>query len=97
MSDINSKTVERVAALSRLELDHESINKLTGQMQQIVDFVEKINELDTDGIEPTAHAITVNNVTREDKEVASPATLDEILKLAPERNGNFIAVPRVIE
>lgn len=97
MAEINQETVSRVAALSRIELDAGDMQKITGQMQQIVSFVEKINTLNTDNIEPTAHAITVRNVTREDRIQQSPASLEELLNLAPERMDNFISVPRVIE
>ena len=94
---IDRDTVLKVAGLARLELTEAEIEQMTGQMNEIVSFVEKINELDTKGIEPTAHVLDVKNKLREDEITESPATLEEILSLAPERHENFISVPRVIE
>lgn len=94
---IDRDTVLKVAHLARLELTEEEVTTMTGQMSEIVSFVEKINELDTTGIEPTAHVLDVKNKLREDSVTESPATLEEILSLAPERHENFISVPRVIE
>ena len=64
-------------------------------MTAILDFVDQINKVNTDGIEPTAHVLDINNISRED---ISEDSMDreEILKLAPEQADGFIVVPRVI-
>lgn len=93
---IDAQTVKKVAKLARLELTENEISQHTKQMEKIVKFVEKINQLDTEGIVPTAHVLDINNVSREDAAVNS-SIRDELLKLAPESKDGFILVPRVIE
>ncbi len=93
---IDAQTVKKTAKLSRLELTENEISHLTVQMEKIVKFVEKINQLDTEGIVPTAHVLDIKNVSREDAAVNS-SIRDELLKLAPESKDGFILVPRVIE
>jgi aspartyl-tRNA(Asn)/glutamyl-tRNA(Gln) amidotransferase subunit C len=88
--------VEYVARLARLELSESEKEEFTGQLNDILDFVEKLNQLDTSNIEPTAHAIPVANVFRPDQIVPS---LDPELALAnaPDRVGNFFKVPKTLE
>ncbi|MCK5268035.1 MAG: Asp-tRNA(Asn)/Glu-tRNA(Gln) amidotransferase subunit GatC [Spirochaetes bacterium] len=93
---IDAQTVKKTAKLARLELTENEISQLTVQMEKIVKFVEKINQLDTEGIVPTAHVLDIKNVSREDAAVNS-SIRDELLKLAPESKDGFILVPRVIE
>lgn len=94
---IDRKTVLKVADLARLELTEEEIPRLTEQMAAIVSFVERINELDTTGIEPAAHVLALVNRSRPDEIIPSPATPEEILSLAPDRTEDCIRVPRVLE
>ncbi len=94
---VDRTTVERVARLSRLELSEPEKEALTTQMARIVQFVEKINELDTSGIEPLPRDATSANVEREDVPHKNAVSRDEILALAPESRDGSILVPRVIE
>ena len=94
---IDRDTVIRVANLARLELTDTEMEQMTGQMAGIVPFVEKINELDTEGIEPAAHVLDVRNRVRPDEVIPSPATVEELIALAPDSGQNMIRVPRVIE
>ena len=94
---IDRDAVLKAAKLARLELTDDEVSTMTGQMSEIVNFVEKINKLDTTGIEPTANVLDIKNKFRDDVPIPSPATLEEILSLAPERQDNLISVPRVIE
>ena len=94
---IDRKTVLKVADLARLELTEAEIPRLTEQMAAIVSFVERINELDTTGIEPAAHVLALVNRTRPDELIPSPATPEEILALAPDRTEDCIRVPRVLD
>jgi len=95
MSKISKDDVEKVASLSRLALSETEINEMQKDMTAILDFVDQINKVNTDGIEPTAHVLDINNISRED---ISEDSMDreEILKLAPEQADGFIVVPRVI-
>jgi aspartyl-tRNA(Asn)/glutamyl-tRNA(Gln) amidotransferase subunit C len=88
--------VEHVARLARLELSEDEKEEFTGQLNDILAFVEKLNTLDTSNIEPTAHAIPVANVFRPDQVVPS---LDPELALAnaPDRIGDFFKVPKTLE
>ncbi|TCL69985.1 aspartyl/glutamyl-tRNA(Asn/Gln) amidotransferase subunit C [Hydrogenispora ethanolica] len=88
--------VEHVARLARLELSEAEKEEFTGQLNEILNFVEELNQLDTQGIEPTAHAIPVTNVFRSDRVEPS---LDPELALAnaPDRIDNFFKVPKVLE
>jgi aspartyl-tRNA(Asn)/glutamyl-tRNA(Gln) amidotransferase subunit C len=88
--------VEHVARLARLELSESEKEEFTGQLNEILDFVEKLNKLDTSNIEPTAHAIPVTNVFRPDQVVPS-LDLELALANAPDRIGNFFKVPKTLE
>lgn len=93
---ISRKEVEHVAGLARLALKEDELEMLTGQMDQILDYVDKLNELDTDTIVPTAHAVPVENAFRED--VVKPSIgIDKALQNAPDPANDCFRVPKVIE
>ena len=92
---VDEKLVDDLAHLSRLEfnaLEKESIRK---DMEKIIGFVEKLNELDTTGVEPLRHMSEVMNVMRAD-EVQGSVKTETALKNAPLNDGTFIKVPKVI-
>ena len=93
---IARQEVEHVAVLARLALDESELDQLTGQMNKILDYVDKLDELDTDGITPTAHAVPVENAFREDI-VRTSIGNDKALKNAPEAANNCFRVPKIIE
>ncbi|MDI3480927.1 MAG: aspartyl-tRNA(Asn)/glutamyl-tRNA(Gln) amidotransferase subunit [Tepidanaerobacteraceae bacterium] len=93
---IEKHTVDHVANLARLYLSEEEKAEMMEKLNSILDYMEKLNELDTTNIEPTAHVIPIKNVFRED-EVKESLSLEETLKNAPDRSGNFFRVPRIIE
>jgi aspartyl-tRNA(Asn)/glutamyl-tRNA(Gln) amidotransferase subunit C len=93
---ISREEVEHVARLARLALPEDEINRLTGEMDAILDYVEKLNELDTEGIVPTAHAVPVENALRED-EVKPSIGVEKALANAPQSANGCFRVPRVIE
>jgi aspartyl-tRNA(Asn)/glutamyl-tRNA(Gln) amidotransferase subunit C len=88
--------VEYVARLARLELAADEKELFAGQMSAILGYVEKLKELDTDGITPTSHAVPMENAFREDVE-GMPIGLEKALCNAPQRSGSFFNVPKVIE
>lgn len=88
--------VEYVARLARIELAEEEKSLLISQLNSILGHIEKLNELDTEGVEPTFHVLDVRNVFRED-EVRPSLPAEEILKNAPARDGDFFKVPKIIE
>lgn len=87
--------VRKVARLARLSLDEAQIMRVAPQLQAILGYVAKINEIDMTGVEPMAHALPVQNVLRDDVP-EPPLTLEQVLQNAPERDGPFFKVPKVI-
>lgn len=93
---INLKDVEHVANLARLELTETEKEQFAGQLNAILKYAEKLNELNTDGIEPTSHVLPLANVMREDQ-VRPSWPLEKVIRNAPdEENGQF-KVPAVLE
>lgn len=93
---ITREEVENVALLARLELTGEEKDIFTGQMDAILAYVDKLNELDTTGVVPTAHAVPMENAFRDDLSRPSMG-VDNALANAPERADGFYRVPKVIE
>ena len=93
---IDADQVRKVAVLSRLELTAEEVEEFTGQLSAILDYVEKMNELNTDGVEPLAHCLPVSNVFREDV-VAESLGTDTALANAPQQDGQFFRVPKILD
>ena len=92
---IDRKEVEQVARLARLDVNELDVGKLTRQLNTVLSYIDKLNELDTTGIEPMAHALPLNNVFREDGLKPSLES-DRSLSNAPEQDDLFFRVPRVI-
>ena len=93
---ISKQEVEHVAKLARLELTDQEKEKLTDQLSNILTYVEKLNELDTKGVEPTAHAFPLVNVTRPD-EVRPSISNEEALRNAPAQANGLFLVPKIVE
>lgn len=88
--------VKHIAHLARLRLSEEEKEKFGVQLSSILTYVEKLNELDTSGVEPTSHVLAIGNVMREDALRPSLST-DEALRNAPDRADDFYRVPKIIE
>ncbi len=93
---ISQKDVENVARLARLTLESENLQVMTSQMDAILGYVDKLNELDTDGIEPMAHAVPMSNAFRQD-EIQPAIGIERALQNAPAFGDNCFKVPKVIE
>ncbi len=93
---ISIEQVEHIARLARLGLSDEEKVLYTGQLSKILEYIEKLNELDTSGVEPTSHVVQLSNVMREDVPKES-LPLEEALRNAPDRKGPFYRVPPIIE
>lgn len=93
---IHRHEVEHVARLARLALKDEELDALTGQMDQLLSYVDKLNELDTDGIIPTSHAVPVENAFRAD-EIKASMGIEKALYNAPQQDESCFVVPKVIE
>jgi aspartyl-tRNA(Asn)/glutamyl-tRNA(Gln) amidotransferase subunit C len=93
---IDEAQVRKVAKLSRLELTEAEVEEFTGQLSAILDYVEKINELDTTNVEPMAHCLPISNVFRRDCVRESLGT-EKALANAPQRDGKFFKVPKILD
>ena len=95
MSKITADDVRKVAHLARLDLPEDKITTYTGQLERILDYVDQLQGVDTDGVPPTTRAVEVVNVTREDTVVATEVR-EELLNQAPMREGDFFRVPKIL-
>jgi len=88
--------VRKVARLARLDLPDADLAVLAQQLTAILGYMDQLKELDTENVEPLAHPLPVQNVFRPD-ELRSSLSVDEVLRNAPARCGNFFAVPAVLD
>ena len=95
MSRITADDVRKVAELARLALPEEKSATYTGQLERILDYVAHLEAVDTTDIPPTTRAVEVVNVTRADQISPTPVR-EELLNLAPQREGNFFRVPKIL-
>jgi aspartyl-tRNA(Asn)/glutamyl-tRNA(Gln) amidotransferase subunit C len=93
---IDEMQVRKVARLARLELTEEEISEFTGQLSAILDYVEKMNKLDTNDVEPLAHCLPISNVFRRDCVKESLGT-EKTLANAPQRDAEFFKVPKILD
>jgi aspartyl-tRNA(Asn)/glutamyl-tRNA(Gln) amidotransferase subunit C len=93
---ISREEVRQVALLARLALSPQEEEAFTHQLDEILTYMEKLNQLNTDAVEPTAHAVEVPAPLREDL-VRNQANVEAFLGNAPERDNAFFKVPKIIE
>ena len=93
---IDQATVRQIAELARIRLTQDEAERLEGELSRILDWVEQLEEVDTDGVEPMTSVVAVTMKMRDD-EVTDGGYADAILENAPAREGNFFVVPKVVE
>jgi len=93
---LSTSDVEYVAKLARLEVTEADKKKFTAQLNDILLYIDQLNELDTEGVAPMSHAIAVTNAFREDRMAESLGT-ERALANAPDARGEFFRVPKVID
>jgi aspartyl-tRNA(Asn)/glutamyl-tRNA(Gln) amidotransferase subunit C len=93
---IDKSQVQKVAKLARLDLSEAEIEEFAGQLNAIIGYVERMNTLNTEGVEPLAHCLPVSNVFREDIIKESLGT-EKTLANAPQQDGQFFKVPKILE
>lgn len=93
--NISRGDVEQVALLARLELTEQEIVLYTGQLDSILEYAEVLNRLDTENVVPTAHAVPLHNVLRDDQVKPSLAQ-EKVLANAPEVEDGFFRVPKIV-
>lgn len=93
---IDHEQVRKVAKLARLDLCEEEVGMFSDQLSHILDYIEKLNELETDDVEPLAHCLAVHNVFRQD-EVRPSLGAERTLANAPETEQQYFKVPKVLD
>ncbi len=93
---VTIKDVEHIAKLAKLNLTEDEKTGFTEQFNEILSFMDKLNELDTTNVEPLSHVIELQNVLREDR-VRESLPTEEALKNAPSHTDQFFKVPKVID
>jgi aspartyl-tRNA(Asn)/glutamyl-tRNA(Gln) amidotransferase subunit C len=93
---ITEDTIKHVASLARLKLSDSEIEKFKTDMENIISYVDKLDELDVNGVEPTAHIMPINNVLREDIEKES-FDREKLLENAPAQEDGCFKVPKIVE
>jgi len=93
---VSKETVKYMAHLARIELKPKELEKLSQQLKDILGFIDKLKKLDIKNINPTSHILPINNIFREDAPRKSLPG-DKVLDNAPQKQGNFFGVPKVIE
>lgn len=92
---VDNQLVDKVAELAKLEFDAQAKQKMISDMDKILSFVGKIEELDTEGVEPLIYMTQETNVLRND-EVGQHNTKEEALKNAPDKDSDYFKVPKVL-
>ena len=92
---LSKKDVEHVAWLAHIELSDHEKELFTEQFNDILDYFKKIDEVDTEGVEPTYHVLDLENVSRKDEVIPSLST-EEALKIAPRKEKKFYKAPRIV-
>ena len=93
---INNKLIQDIAKLSKLKFDDSAEEKMKADLEKMLDFVDKLNEIDTEGIDPLIYMSEEVNVLREDK-VTEETSQEDALKNAPEKDSDYFKVPTVLK
>ena len=94
--EVNDKLIEKLSDLSRLKFNNEEKEEIKKDLQQMISFIDKMNEVDTTDVEPLLHMTNEVNILRED-EVKGMISQEDALKNAPVHDDNFFKVPKVIK
>lgn len=92
---VTKEEVKRIAELARLTIEESEVSDFVTEMNRLLDYMDKLNELDTTDIEPLSHPLEGTNFFREDKVIPS-LPISETMKNAPSSDGEFFLVPKVI-
>ena len=93
---VDTETVRRVAKLARIAVEEEDLERMAGELNAILGFVEQLNEVDVSGVEPMTSVIPIAMKMRSD-EVTDGGKADDIVANAPQSGENFFLVPKVVE
>ncbi len=93
---ITEEQVKKVAKLARLDLTDEEVKEFTAQLESILQYMEKMNQLDTEKVEPLAHCLPITNCFREDV-IKESLDVQKALANAPQSDGDFFKVPKILD
>lgn len=96
MTGFSKSDISHLATLSGLSLTDEEMDSMVRDMTNIVDFVGKLDDLDTDGVEPTYQVVQLENIGQSDEVDMGEVSREQLLELAPAQRDNQIAVPKVL-
>jgi len=94
--EVNNKLIKDIAKLSKLKFDDSAEEKMKVDLEKMIDFVDKLNEIDTEGVDPLIYMSEEVNVLREDK-VTEETSQKDALKNAPEKDSDYFKVPTVLK
>lgn len=94
--EINDALIDKLSDLARLKFEGEDKKKIKGDLERMIDFVDKLNEIDTDNVEPLIYMTEENLELRKD-EVQSTLSQEEALKNAPSKDSDYFKVPKVLD
>ena len=93
--EIDHDLIRHIATLARITLDEGEVEPFTRQFVRIIDYFDKLNQLDTEGVEPLTHAVELSNVLADDQ-ISPSLTPDQALANASDRDSSFFKVPKVL-
>ncbi len=93
---VDKNEILKIASLAKLKFNDEEIEKFTSQFNEILNYMDKLNEIDTENVQPLSHPLDINNVMREDELFNSIETKDALLN-APDKDEQYFKVPKVIK
>ena len=96
MAEVSREEVEHVAQLARMALTSQDLERVGTELNRILEHFNRLQELDTEDVAPTSHAIPMTNVFREDQ-VGESLSVEDVVENAPERSDEFFKVPRIVE
>tara|TARA_B110000467_G_C18125129_1_gene370110 strand:- start:275 stop:565 length:291 start_codon:yes stop_codon:yes gene_type:complete len=94
--EVNNKLIEDLSRLAKLEFDEKSAEKMKADLKKIISFVDKLSEIDTEGVEPLIYLSEEVNVLRTDK-IANEVSQEDALKNAPQKDSDYFKVPTVLK
>ena len=94
--EVNNKLINDLSRLAKLQFDEESAEKMKGDLKKIISFVDKLSEIDTEGVEPLIYLSEDVNVLRTD-EISNEVSQEDALKNAPQKDSDYFKVPTVLK
>ena len=95
MEEIDRRTINYLAKLARIRIDETQMDSIVSDLATIISYVSQLNQINTEDVQPAKHVLPFHNISRKDNTKPS-LPLEDVLKNAPEKTGNFFKVPKII-